>query len=188
MRVGGVLVCGSVHIPMHKLVQLCLRRLTTAYGHDYKGDDIWNAVHLEFCAWRTECVDTIAAPFFQKIANREGAAAPLFGSSEWWACMISEKIRNYENAKRPHRVEAYLTPQNLTRLPAFDGQVDLEGEEQMVRGGSDSSGDESDGVRAREAELEQDVSHDLPSSVRNPSRKENPVSTHCGEMPFGCFL
>eukprot|EP00973_Karenia_brevis_P019025 2609421-Karenia_brevis.AAC.1 len=44
---------------------------------------------------------------------------PSFNSSEWWASVISERLRNYEVATRRHTVEASQTPSNLSFLPEY---------------------------------------------------------------------
>ena len=66
--------------------------------------------------WRQEKIDGPAKPFFRRDAPIE--QEPLFDTSDWWACVTAQKLRNLELAS--HRLGAespYGKPSNLTALP-----------------------------------------------------------------------
>ena len=78
-------------------------------------DEAWQNIYTEFQRWKTEDVDRIALPYFKRNENCE-RPRPLFDSLDWWACMISEKLRNYDMSQRKHIVEAFNVPTNATLL------------------------------------------------------------------------
>ena len=93
---------------------------------DKRDDAAWTAVYEEFLRWRTHDIDALAAPYFKKSKLDTLPEPRLHGNRDnpgrrtWWACMISEKLRNYDTANRLHKVEASLPPQNLGALPVYE--------------------------------------------------------------------
>jgi len=95
-------------------------------SNDKKDEAAWTAVYEEFLRWRTHDIDAPAAPHFRKANVAPLPELRLHGNRSnsarrtWWACLISEKLRNYDAANRLHKVEASKAPQDLDTLPLYD--------------------------------------------------------------------
>ena len=150
-------------------------------------DDRWRAVYNEFCSWRGN-IEGVAE------ATADGYAAgtvdmPVFNSSTWWACMIAERLRNYEAAfgKYPH--DAFTTPSNVNVLPDFMTHIHVEPDttaREEVHEASDSSSqapaDQDDVVG------DEDVGPGHNPAPRQLAHGGIPASVLCGELPAGSSL
>lgn len=137
-------------------------------------DNAWGAMYKSFEAWRKQDIDGVAARFI-KSAKRH----PQFGTVDWWACIISEKMRQYDMIYKKHTSEQMVT-QNLSMLPedvplhTSEGVVSTPGElNDSEEGGSEiledieprSDGSEGDGFPLSGPQNQQ------PSPGRGRARK-----------------
>ena len=74
-------------------------------------DKAWGGIYKAFEAWRKQDIDGVAARFIKKAQEQ-----PQFGTLDWWACIISEKMRQYDMIYKKHTSEQ-MVPQNLSLLP-----------------------------------------------------------------------
>ena len=154
-------------------------------------EEAWIAVYNEFLRWRTHEIDAVAAAYFRKDKSQNMLEPMLTASSDdparkaWWACMISEKLRNYDTAKGKHHNEASATPHDLDVLPEYEDICPFEDEaEQRAANGNDSD-QESRGSQDVHPE-DQDMREDLKKARAAPT--DTPVSVHCGNIPQGFSL
>ena len=133
-------------------------------------DAIWSLIYDFFVEWRAS-LERVAEDCYRKqkqcaVADAsQGLSARLpfsklhdteilFDTPEWWACMIHEKRRNYDLARK-RLIEVGNKPSNISTLPIFqepqkhDGLVD-EPDPYGVRSESD---DESSDDEKREKML-----------------------------------
>ena len=73
-------------------------------GPQLSDDECWQAIYEEYCRWRATAVDEVATSCQQRIAD--GACRPAFDTPDWWACLIAEKLRNWDALTRKHHVLA----------------------------------------------------------------------------------
>ena len=153
-------------------------------------DQMWSVVYREFPRWKWEDVDEVAARFSDK--SSEGTVdPPKFGTKEWWACMISEKLSNYDAAMRKHRAEASLTPDDLEELPEFQpplGSVKKEADANQGGHGSEHSAEDS-GLDRDSVIVGDEGGPSLEElSQRRAPATSNPASLFCGVMLEGKSL
>ena len=180
----------------YALIMMMLFRPHRSYGQDIlaKADlreDVSEDVAFgllwgEFVKWRAGIYET-AKPYFE----RSGSAPPKrveFESAEWWACVIYERLRNYEAAKQAHHHQSSNDPGNLTHLPEYGGQwkhgSDIE-EEEEAAGPQEAPDSEADGLECPQRHGDEGDLDNLP-----PKRagKTVPLAVHCGELPSGSRL
>ncbi len=76
-------------------------------------EDAWQKIYDMFCEWRKLEIDAVAARC-GRAKTPSDLAQPSFGTNEWWACVIAEKLKNYEVAVRRHKAAADSAPKNLS--------------------------------------------------------------------------
>ena len=126
------------------------RGLTTQrISDEEQEEDAWTAVYEEFVRWRTHEIDSVAEPYFQSDPTKHLPQPMLHGNGDdprrrvWWACMISEKLRNYDAAMRKHQVEAFLVPQDLEVLPTYEQTTPMQHADDDPDSDRNHSNDES---------------------------------------------
>eukprot|EP00973_Karenia_brevis_P033158 4574759-Karenia_brevis.AAC.1 len=77
--------------------------------------EAWKLVHGDYLSWRRREIDEVASPFLNR--SSPVTEEPAFDTKEWWACMISARMRNIELAAKSHNATPYSAPSNLTTLP-----------------------------------------------------------------------
>ena len=77
---------------------------------------VWENLYAEYERWRRVEVDAVGAPFLSRLGNTS-LAEPEFNSAEWWACMLSLKLRNVDLVLSRHKHTAYERPVDLTCFP-----------------------------------------------------------------------
>jgi len=169
----------------HRRVEDLVHPIFTREGVPGLEDDAWVTVDNAFQRWKRDEVDRLAAPYVTKKAG-VGRTAPTFGSDEWWACAIYEKLRNYEAAMRKHNVEAYAVPQNLSGLPDYKLAPGLQQcDEEKGAAPPDNESDSSLEPAARR-DCPEDEAEDFPQQrPRVPGSTAEPLATRCGELPTG---
>ena len=68
---------------------------------DMKECDAWEAVYTEFVRWRSEEVYPVADRYKSGTHPK-----PAFDSADWWACMIAERLQNYDVTYRKRGAQA----------------------------------------------------------------------------------
>ena len=81
-------------------------------------DGAWEALYVEYCRWR-QTIDRTAAPYFDRHASVR-LPRPLFDTPEWWSCMISERLQNFELATRRHGSDITAPPEDLSYMPEYE--------------------------------------------------------------------
>ena len=74
---------------------------------------VWDA----FSVWR-KCLQERARPFLSRTSS-EPVCHPEVNSDDWWACVICERLRNYEAAKQRHIQDAFSIPTDDNELPEY---------------------------------------------------------------------
>ena len=151
--------------------------------NDVRGsdDDVWDAVSKEFRRWRREDIDHVAAPYFEKTSTSRGTS-PRFDSPEWWACLISERLRNYDATMANHIDESLGQPQNVLDLQAFRGSLVPPEDEKKAPADADSQSNASLPTGFDPADI---VDGNEPREQRRQPGVDVPLATHCGELPEG---
>ena len=78
-------------------------------------DQHWRTIYEEFCRWREVEVREVASRTLKRVADGENP--PAFDTPEWWACLVEEKLRNWDACTRKHHDIVGKVPQNLDCLP-----------------------------------------------------------------------
>ena len=149
---------------------------------DKSDDAAWTAVCDEFVRWRTYDIDATAAPYFKKSKSETLLEPRLHGNREnsgrrtWWACMISEKLRNYDTANRLHKVEASLPPQDLEALPVYEYTMSDEAANKPSHPDLNQYNDESQGSRPSEDE----------DRIQGPEAKKQRCAPTSSPFAFHC--
>ena len=153
-------------------------------------EKLWQTIYEEFCRWRRVDVHEVAASCQKRVAD--GQDRPAFDTPAWWACLVEEKLRNWDALTRKHHVIASAIPQNVDRLPEdnsashagpegdepkSDAQCQDLSEEQLF-GGCHEEGVLSDGEDAPVP----------PLRPPRPSSAPQPVDVACGSLPAGATL
>ena len=73
----------------------------------------------KFVTWR-DGIYKKARPYFDRSAN-VSLSPPQFDTDDWWACMIYERLRNYEAARQSHEQEVFDAPRDMSMLPLYQG-------------------------------------------------------------------
>ena len=110
-------------------------------------DGAWERLYDEFCRWRA-FVDRTAAPYFERRAA-ERLPRPAFDTTEWWACMISEKLQNLELATRRHRADSMAPPEDLSGMPEYEAAPDMKQSEQLGEAVGDGGASEQSDASSR---------------------------------------
>ena len=155
---------------------------------DRNEDDPWNAVYMEFCRWRRDEIDAVAASCKQRL-QEDSAFNIEFDSDFWWACLIHEKLRNYETSMRPQHGDLCTVPHDLAGLPQYKASrtVDTEVADVEAPKGDDSSDDGNELWRDFAGPSDFIDSDAGKVRARAPAAK-NPLATHCGVLPQGTQL
>ena len=163
------------HRDVHDIVRLSTRDSPNIATED----GIWIAVDTEYRRWRVEDVQE-RGKLYRSGADQDARV----GSSGWWACLIHEKLRNYEAAMRRHHGESLTVPDDIGKLPVYPDN------HRPTENTTARSGDESDKSSC--------MSVDMPEVPYAPEgekqgRRANtgvpdPLATSCGVLPPVCFL
>ena len=155
-------------------------RIAMQNHHDtLSPDDKWLMMESEYLRWREVDVCAKAAKY-----RSERPKISDFFSEGWWACLIEEKLRNYETAMRRHTSDSLHVPACLHQLPAY--------EEKSY--GRDDSEDEKEPHSDAQSEPPNPDGAGLASRLDDPAAKPNkkpksatsdPLATHCGVLPLG---
>ena len=101
---------------------------------------------------------------------------PSFDSDEWWACLIYEKLRNYDAAKARHRADISSAPSNLSSLPVFRASYEPVPEEKSNQDMPESASDDEPPAQWNNASTDR--------CARAP-RLPVPTPVLCGQLPEG---
>ena len=157
-------------------------------------DNAWNVMYEKYLPWKNEDIDAVAAPYFRKDKSVDMVAPCLCNDPTdarhiaWWACMISEKLRNYETAMRRHKENMFAKPPNLSNLPDYGiatvGQPDEDVRcdvSDVSAEAADPHGCNHDGDDHAKEALQLEPNRRAPAT-------DVPVSVHCGETSEGHSL
>ena len=75
---------------------------------------VWSLMEVEYLRWRRNDINAKTAEYWSaepKVSD--------FDSVGWWACLVEEKLRNYETAMRRHHSDSMHTPASLYHLPDY---------------------------------------------------------------------
>ena len=167
----------------------------------------WILTNDDFLKWRAD-IDNVAKRCSEK--QQQCAEVPMglssrpplsrlqateipFGSRDWWASMIDEKLRNYDVAKKRHHTDMGSIPTNVADLPqSVEPDCPRSQEDDAVHKTRDSSSDEidelespGDGARDVEGILAGGESKTRPGRLAG---QEPPIAVTCGVMPPGTGL
>ena len=182
-------------------------------------DAIYNLVYDEFLRWRRDEVESISrscrmaksvkgervSTTASSIAFVRNTSSPAqsfrppypslneyeisFGSREWWACMIDEKLRNYDVAKKKHGTDISSLPTNISNLPTFQPFCEPPMGDSLPNTGEKNATDDASQCSADVPNID-DVKDclDTQSKIKNSASKGMPVALHCGVLPSGARL
>ena len=148
-------------------------------------DDAWRRVADEYLRWRQHDIDAVAAPY-QRRDKAMLHPFPEFDSKVWWACMISQKLRNYNAARARHLHEGSQEPRDLSHLPEYEACVPAS--EFRTTGaclGSEGEGASSDSESDKSCPSDAGASKQPPKILCKSSRSDAPPSLLCGHMLEG---
>ena len=133
--------------------------------------------------WRKNEVEVVA-----ESALTSGHEKIPFNSREWWACMVQEKLRNFDVARKRHHTDISSTPTSVSDLPAFCEPSAVERDETVIGGDVDASSEDSDCEDDKDALGEDVALADVDQRrLSDMSGRPPPVSALFGAMPSGCF-
>ena len=159
-----------------------------------KEETRWDAVYSEFMRWRTFDIDAVAAPHLRKDKSDALPHPMLHGNIDdtrrqaWWACLVSEKLRNYDVAMRKRQVEAPLQPRDVAELPVYEHVGfgnDMVDPTDVGSNHSSVQSNPSDHLMGPDGD---DEAMGLDVHKSRSVATNNPVSVHCGEIPDGVSL
>ena len=137
-------------------------------------DEIWTALDTEYRRWRVEDVQE-RGKLYRSGADQDARV----GSSGWWACLIHEKLRNYEAAMRRHHGESLTVPDDIGKLPVYPDN------HRPTENTTAHSGDESDKSSCMSVDMPE-VSY-APEGEKQGRRTNtgvpDPLATCCGVLP-----
>ena len=166
-------------------------------------EEAWEMVYQEYIRWRSQ-EDALALTYRrsdshgQHISQDSSDVKALveelftseldFNTPGWWACMTSDRMRNYDTSMRKHGSDMSAMPTDVDDLPLFHETV----------AGKAAATDEMptfEGVGA-EGGLDFDMfcgnnDDDCAEQDERDTRAKAPVamaSRHCGVLPAGCSL
>ena len=147
-------------------------------------DQAFMKVYDEFQKWRKK-VDLVARSF---CTDNVAGDQPVPLTDDWWDCMVSEKMRNYNGVQRRHVTEAGSAPADLSLLPIFTAAAPTSVDDT----GKNSASDDSDAVSSSSGEVSSDPEiKTLRDSIPIPPRAEgraDALAKHCGSLPEGSRL
>ena len=115
-----------------------------------------------------------------------------FATPPWWACLVSEKMRNYEAAFAKHGTDMTSAPEDLSVLPVFrPGAAPEDMEADGTHCVADDIGEDCAAAASMgEADYLGIEAHvDAEQFPRPRARAETqPLAVHCGLLPPGCVL
>ena len=142
--------------------------------------------------FRTMEIDNVARPFLNRQTTEPQPKTPSFNTSEWWACVISEKLLNYDTLIPKHSTEARAPPKDFDLLPGFHSpkkEGPKEADVQDIFAGMDTAlhndDDESEEPHSGE---DQGTGHATVLPLPRKSGAAKLLGTHCGELPHGSQL
>ena len=94
------------------------------YGSADTQDAAWARLFKEYQRWRQDEIDAAAAPYLSRNGG-DGPAPPQFNSSEWWACMISLRLKNMDLVLSKHEGKEFAAPKDCQHLPATVGPTEV---------------------------------------------------------------
>ena len=117
----------------HRLLQ-DLVSAVSASASPKNEDEAWSLLYQDFLCWRKEVDDR--ASKFRFVPNNDAsslqarpdiesllASEPVFNTADWWACMTSDRLRNYEAAMHKHGTDMSAVPTEVDNLPVFHETV-----------------------------------------------------------------
>ena len=151
-------------------------------------DVAWKTIYEEFLRWRKEDIEGIAKRYTARDSSHPQLPAPLFDSSQWWACLIAEKLRNYDAMMSAHKTEAEAMPKLVDLLPDYRPPADSSAKEQEAEAALQGL---RDYLRPDESDSDApdhsaDEEHLEPPAA--PPHFQRPDVVACGEMPAGSQL
>jgi hypothetical protein len=142
-------------------------------------DDAWRMMQTEYQRWREFDVSAKAAEY----KNNDPKISDFF-SEGWWACLIEEKLRNYETAMRRHTSDSLHVPTMLNELPEYEEKpVHCDAEENANDEKSDKDSEHShvnDGGISCMLDSE-----NTTQKIKKCTGVSDPLATHCGALPPG---
>jgi hypothetical protein len=105
----------------------------------------------------------------------------------WWACLIHEKMRNYDVARRRHESDPSACPDDLAALPLFHAP------ERKAEDNADVAGDDAGSAEEDNDHLENDAD-EFCAIVADRKKRTNdrasgmPTVVRCGILPDDTFL
>ena len=162
--------------------------LHTQHARSLPEDAVWLLVYGEYLRWRKDDIDAVAAPFLEK-STSPSPVMPRFDTTEWWACMISLRLRNIDLVLSNHLMNPYSEPTDIASLPVASATHDIHGNEDR----NASDGEKSDRSRSRlpsdpGSDVGKDRDDDFPNTSHGLGAKgKSPypptVLQRCGEFP-----
>jgi len=160
-------------------------------------------VYQEYMSWRGE-VDALALTCrppdshgqqirpdsldVKTLVEELFASELVFDSPGWWACMTSDRMRNYDTGMRKHGTDMSAMPTNVDDLPLFHETVTGKAagpyETPTTEGAEATDGPDFDMFGG-------DDHQDCAEEDGRGTRTRAPVamaSRHCGVLPAGCSL
>ena len=112
-----------------------------------------------------------------------------FNSPEWWACLVHEKIRNYEMARTRHHTDMGKIPDDPSSLPIFTDPKTPEKQNDDCDDamGAAESSDDSDEPTVKVFGDEDHVDRE-GKGVSRAGRVAAIVDVPCGQLPHGTAL
>ena len=187
----------------HRLVPQFVNSLWSGRTPPRNEDEAWGRVYEDFLAWRKEVDDRASS--FRFVEGRDPSLVqekpdigsllktePKFNTPDWWNCMISERLRNYDAAMQKHGTDMSSLPAEVAGLPLFhqtaetgiraateDGDGALLPDEEPAGDDLSTALFDCDDVRACDA----DAVDQRPPRSLIPS-----TAVYCGVLPSGCCL
>ena len=149
----------------------------------------WTSLYVEYKRWRENDIDAVAATYFDRSAT-EALPEPAFDSTEWWACMVSQSLRNMDMLLSRHHGAEFNVPKDISTLPETAAPQDADGYAGAEP--SEPAGDEDDDCWR--PHVEQWPEAECPASdVEEINKQEShkfppPEVSRCGDLPAGTTL
>ena len=181
----------------HRSVQDLVKAIFSGSGPPKTEDDAWTILYEEFTRWSTDVHDRASKFRFPNHVDpslRERrpqfdallAAEPEFDTSDWWACMVSDRLRNYDAAMRKHGTNMSAVPADLDNLPLFHATVENQTSKQAQEGDASFVGEDDVDMVDPDPDLDGgDADTVLPKLPRNQIPT---IAIHCGVLPPGASL
>ena len=147
-------------------------------------EQAWTRVYDAFQKWRKK-LDFVAKSSCRDI---HAGHQPVPLTDDWWDCMVSEKIRNYDGVQCRHVTEAEGSPNDLSLLPEFQAAAPVP----VDATDENSASDDREAVSSNSGDASSDPElKTLLDSTPIPPRAEgraDVLAKHCGSLPEGSHL